>query len=130
MSHWGHRRHCSLTTFSLWKSTEPRGAPRERSQGPKKNPKSQKIARDAPKNCLNNSWALPSKTRFLRQIAPESSAKSWSHKFFGVPFLSLKVSQLAVLLLPKPSQSQKAMGRDPLQLAPFAAHTSSPNKVP
>ena len=36
--------------------------------------------------------SLPKKTRVLRQIAPESSpessAKSLSHKFFGVPFLS------------------------------------------
>ena len=62
---------------------------------PKEEPQSQKIARTAPKNFLNNSRALPNKTRVLRQIAPEtspkSSAKSFSHKFFGVPFLSLKM---------------------------------------
>ena len=52
-----------------------------------------KIARTAPKNFLNNSRALPNKTGFLRQIAaessPESSAKSLSHEFFRVLFLSL-----------------------------------------
>ena len=32
--------------------------------------------------------ALPNETRVLRQISPESSAKSLSHKFFGVPFLA------------------------------------------
>ena len=63
--------------------------------GAKKDPQSQKIARTAPKNFLNNSrgyWSLPSKTRVLRQITPESSpersAKSLSHSFFVVPFLS------------------------------------------
>ena len=58
----------------------------------KKAPK-QKIARTAPKTLLKKSGALPKKTRVLRQIAPESlpesSATSLSHKFFGVPFLSL-----------------------------------------
>ena len=66
--------------------------------GAKKEPQSQKIARTAPKNFLNNSRALPSKTRVLRQITPESSpersAKSLSQKFFGVPFLSLKIGPL------------------------------------
>ena len=61
--------------------------------GAKKEPQSQKIARTVPKNFLNNSKALQSKTRALRQIAPESSpessAKSLLHKFFGVHFLSL-----------------------------------------
>ena len=61
-----------------------------------KEPQSQKIARTAPKTCLNNSRPLPNKTRVLRQIAressPESSAKSLSHKFVGVPFLSLTLS--------------------------------------
>ena len=49
------------------------------------------------KEFLNDSrgyQSLPSKTRVLRQIAPESSlersAKSLSHSFFVVPFLSLK----------------------------------------
>ena len=59
----------------------------------KKEPQTQKIAQTIPKNFLNNSRALPNKTRVLRQIAPESSpessAKSLSQKFFGVPFLSL-----------------------------------------
>ena len=66
--------------------------------GAKKEPQSQKIARTAPKNFLNNSRgyrSLPIKTRALRQIAPESSpessAKSLSQKFFGVPFLCLIV---------------------------------------
>ena len=62
--------------------------------GAKKDPQSQKIARTAPKNFLNNlRWgyrSLPSKTMVLRQIAPESSpersAKSLSHSFFVVPF--------------------------------------------
>ena len=62
-------------------------------QEPKKEPQSQKIARRAPKNFLNNSRARLNKTSVLRQIAPESSpessAKSLSQKFFGVPFLSL-----------------------------------------
>ena len=59
-------------------------------------PQSQKIARTAPKNFLNNSRGLlviTHKIRVLRQIAPESSpessAKSLSQKFFGVLFLSL-----------------------------------------
>ena len=56
----------------------------------KKEPQSQKIARTLPKNFLNNSRALPNKTRALRQIAsessPESSAKSLSQKFFGGTF--------------------------------------------
>ena len=60
-----------------------------------KEPQSQRIARAAPKNFLNNSRALPNKTRVLRQIAPESSpessAKFLSQKFSGVPFLSLRV---------------------------------------
>ena len=60
-------------------------------------PQSQKIARTAPENFLNNSSALPNKTRVLRQFAPESSpkssAKSLSQKFFGVPFLSLIVNE-------------------------------------
>ena len=60
----------------------------------KKEPQNQRIARTAPKNCLNNSRALPNKTCVLRQTAPEnspeSSAKSLSQKFFGVPFLFLK----------------------------------------
>ena len=64
-------------------------------QEPKKERQSQKIARTAPKNVLNNSRALPNKTRVLRQTAPESSpessAKSLSRKFLGVPFLSLNV---------------------------------------
>ena len=59
----------------------------------KKEPQSQRIARTAPKNFLNNSRAVANKTRVLRQIAPEnspeSSAKSLLQKFFGVPFLSL-----------------------------------------
>ena len=46
-------------------------------------------------NFLNNSVAPSNKTRVLRQItpenSPENSAKSLSHKFFGVPFLSLIV---------------------------------------
>ena len=54
-------------------------------QPPKKEPKSQRIARTTPKNVLNNSRALPSKARVLRQIAPgssaRSSAKSLLHKF-------------------------------------------------
>ena len=63
--------------------------------GAKKEPQSQKNARAVPKNFLNNSRALPNKTRVLRQIAPESSpessAKSLSQKFFGGgPFLSLR----------------------------------------
>ena len=62
--------------------------------GAKKEPQSQKIERTAPKNFLNNSRAPPHKTRVLRQISPESSpessAKSLSQKFFGVPFLSLE----------------------------------------
>ena len=64
--------------------------------GAKKEPQSQKLARTAPKNFLNNSRGLPVitiKTRVSRQItpesSPESSAKSLSQKFFGVPFLSL-----------------------------------------
>ena len=63
---------------------------------PHKEPQSQKIARTAPKNFLNDSRALPNKNKGLRQIAPESSpessAKSLSHKFLGVPFLSLKIA--------------------------------------
>ena len=59
----------------------------------KKEPQSQKNRTNRPKNFLNNSGALPNKTRDFRQIAPESSpeslAKSVSHKFFGVPFPSL-----------------------------------------
>ena len=46
------------------------------SQGPKKNPKAKKIARTVPKNFLNNSRAIPNKTRALRQIAQESSPES------------------------------------------------------
>ena len=62
-------------------------------QGPsfksrKRSPKP-KCARTAPKNFLNNSRALPNKTRLLGQLAPEnspeSSACSLSHRFFGVP---------------------------------------------
>ena len=56
------------------------------------------IARTAPNHFLNNSRSPPNKTRALRQIAPESSpessAKSSSHKFFGVPVLSLKIFAL------------------------------------
>ena len=62
--------------------------------GAKKDSQSQTTARTAPKNFLNNSRgyrSLPSKTRVLRQITPESSpersAKSLSHSFFVVPFL-------------------------------------------
>ena len=63
-------------------------------QEPKEEPQSQRIARTAPKNCLNNSRGLPvithSNKSFGRQIAPESSpessAKSLSQKFFGAPF--------------------------------------------
>ena len=63
-------------------------------KGQKKEPQTQRIARRAPKNFLKNSEfnsrALPSKTRVLRQIAPEyslkSSANSLSQKFSGVPF--------------------------------------------
>ena len=61
--------------------------------GAQQEPQSQKIARTASNNFLNNSRALPNKTSVLRQIAPESSpkssAKSLSQKLFGVPFLSL-----------------------------------------
>ena len=49
-----------------------------------------KIARTVPKKFLNNLRALSNKTRVLMQItsesSPESSARSLSHKFFGVPF--------------------------------------------
>ena len=48
----------------------------------KRTPK-QKIARTAPKNFLNNSRALPNKTRVLRTFVAKLL------KFFGVPFLSL-----------------------------------------
>ena len=51
--------------------------------------------RTAPKNFLNNSRALPNKTRVFRQMAPEtspkSSAESLSQKFSGVPFPSLMI---------------------------------------
>ena len=59
----------------------------------KKEPQCQKLTRTAPKTFLNTSRVLSNITRALRQIAPEnspeSSGKSLSHKFFGVPFLSL-----------------------------------------
>ena len=48
--------------------------------GAKKEPPSQKTDRTAPKNCLNNSRALPNKTRVLRQIAPESSPELRSRR--------------------------------------------------
>ena len=41
------------------------------------------------KECVKQFKVIPRKTRALRQIAPESSAKSLSHNFFVVPFLSL-----------------------------------------
>ena len=47
----------------------------------KKEPQSQRIARTAPKNFLNNSRALASKTRVLRQIAPESSPEKFGKIF-------------------------------------------------
>ena len=66
--------------------------------GAQEEPQSQRIARTAPKNFLNNSRgyrSLPNKASILRQIAPESSpessAKSLSQKFFGVPFLGCKI---------------------------------------
>ena len=47
---------------------------------------------------------IPSNTRILRQIAPESSpkssAKSLSHKFFGVPVLALKKPNTLMCLNP------------------------------
>ena len=78
----------------IWLGCAPRGSfdntpSKKGSLGSKKDSQSQKIARTAPKNFLNNSRALPSKTRALSQIAPESSAKSPSHEFFVVAFLSL-----------------------------------------
>ena len=61
-------------------------------EGQKRTPKP-KNRTNGPKNFLNNSRALPNKTRVLRRIAPESSpessARSLSQKFFGVPFLFL-----------------------------------------
>ena len=73
----------------------PPVCPRPVSGAKKESPNPKKIARTVPKNFLNNSRALPNKTRDLRQIAPESSpkssVKSLSQKFFGVPFLSLTV---------------------------------------
>ena len=83
--------------------------------GAKKDPQNQKFARTAPKNFLNNLRALPviiHKTRVLRQIAPESSpersAKSLSHSFFVVPFLSPKVvrchSENGILILHSENQ--------------------------
>ena len=62
-------------------------------QGPKKNPKAKNHTNSTKEKFLDNSRALHGKTKVLRQIAPESSlessAKSWSHKLFGVPFVSL-----------------------------------------
>ena len=86
---------CTYFAVSKNSSPSPKVLKRLRinlDQGPKKNPKAQKNARTVPKNSLKNSGALPNKTRVLRQItpesSPESSAKSLSQKFFGVPFLS------------------------------------------
>ena len=67
----------------------------------KRTPKpKKKIARTAPKNFLNNWRALHNKTRLLRRIAPESSpetsAKSLSKKFFGVPFLFLIIVAIRI----------------------------------
>ena len=79
--------------------------------------KSQK-GRTKPKNCMNSTKeyseqfegvtvSLPSKTRVLRQIAPESSpersAKSLWHSFFVVPFLS----QIQRKTSARPSKSWK-----------------------
>ena len=60
---------------------------------PKKNPKAKKSHEQRQRvfwTIRGGYRSLPFKTRVLRQIAPESSAKSLSQKFFGVPFLSLK----------------------------------------
>ena len=72
------------------------------------------------KDFLNNSGvtgSTPSKARVLRQIAPESSpecsAKSLSHSFFVVPFLSPPVCSL--LLLPSPS-SRSIFHHEPKRL--------------
>ena len=64
--------------------------------GAKKEPQSPKNRTNSTKEFSEQfegvSGSLPSKTRVLRQIAPESSpessAKSLSHSFFVVPFLS------------------------------------------
>ena len=64
---------------------------------PKKDPQNQQNrtnnAKEFSEQFEGATGPLPIKTRVLRQIAPESSpessAKSLSQKFFGVPFLSL-----------------------------------------
>ena len=70
-------------------------------QEPKKNPKAKKPHEQRQRIFWTIRGAyrsLPIKTRVLRQIAPESSpessAKSLSQKFFGVPFLSLMVHSI------------------------------------
>ena len=64
--------------------------------GAKKASQSQKFARTAPRNFLNNSRGLPVITqqnlgfsgKSHQKSSPESSAKSSSHSFFVIPFLS------------------------------------------
>ena len=59
---------------------------------PKRNPKAKKSHEQYQRIFWTIRGHYPNKTRVLRQIAaetsPESSAKSLSHKFFGLPFLS------------------------------------------
>ena len=92
-------------------------------------PQRQKIAQTAPKNILNNSWALPNKTRGFRQIAPESSpessAISLSHKLFGVPFLSTDSSscEVAASSLPQCLHSQRSSNSNSAVEILFAACT-------
>ena len=65
-------------------------------QEPKKNPKAKQLHEQRQRifwTIRGGYRSLPIKTRVLRQIkpesSPESSAKSLSQRFFGVPFLSL-----------------------------------------
>ena len=87
----------AMSRSTTWRPFEEKAT----NQAPERAHKVQKVARTAPNTFLNNSRALPNKTRVLRQIEPESSpersGKSLSHNFFVVPFLSLTKSIVKIL---------------------------------
>ena len=76
---------CCYPPFFTVMATCRAGESEPRSRGAKKN------ARTVPKNFLNNSRALPNKTRALRQIAPESSPESSAKSSLGYLFCPSRV---------------------------------------
>ena len=84
--------HCRQDPGGAVALLQPKKVHSERSlilKGQTRTPKPKNHVHSTEEFILNNSRALPNKTRVLRQIAPESSpkslAKSLSNKFFSVP---------------------------------------------